>query len=82
MWLGGMVDLGLRVIGLGTITNSEKLSLGSRVESKLKNLILHSFPINEVWLSKRGGSILNLRIQESMLAREMGPTWVRIPESI
>ena len=39
----GIVDLGLRVIGLGTITNLGKLILGSRVsfdsrfESKLKN---------------------------------------------
>ena len=63
MWLGGMVDLDSRVIGSGTITNSEKLTLGSRVsfgsrvEFKSKNLISHSIPINEVWQSKRSGSI-------------------------
>jgi len=45
-----MVDLGSRMIGSGTITNSKKsilssrVGFGSRVESKSKNLISHFFP--------------------------------------
>ena len=63
MWLGGMVDLGSRVIGSGTITNSGKSSVGSRVsyglrvESKSKNWDSHSLPKNGMWLSKIGDLI-------------------------
>ena len=61
-WLSEMVDLGSRVIGSGTITNSEKstmsLTIGfsSRVKSKLKNLILHFFLLIKCEF-KRGGTI-------------------------
>ena len=71
MWFCGMNDLGSKIKSSGTNTNSGKstlgsrIGLGSRVESKSKNLILHSFPFNEMWLSKRGDSIsksMNTRI--------------------
>ena len=58
-----IVDLGLRMKGSWPNTNSEKLSLGLRVSfgsivgSKSKNLSSHSWSINEMWLSKIGGSI-------------------------
>ena len=63
MWFGGMVDLGSRVIGSGTITNSEKLSISSRggissiVEFKLNKWNSHSFLNNEMRLSKIGRSV-------------------------
>ena len=38
-------------------TMSSRVSFASRVESKSKNLISHSFPTNEIWLSKFGDSI-------------------------
>ena len=56
-------DLGFEMKSLGTNTNLGKSTLGSRVglglrvESKSKNLTSHSIPINEVWQSKRSGSI-------------------------
>ena len=62
----GMDDLGSWMIRMGTNTNSViwfKSSLGSRasfdlkVESKSRNWDIHSFPINGMWLSKKGGSI-------------------------
>ena len=55
--------LGLKNVGSGTNTNSEKstlgsrVSFGSRVESKSKNLYSHSFSINGMWLSKIADSI-------------------------
>ena len=58
-----MVDVGSRMIGSGTITNSRKLTLGSRVsfgsrvESKSKNWNSYSSPINGMCLSKFGDSI-------------------------
>jgi len=58
-----MDNLGSEMKSSGTNTNSGKSTLGSRVsfasrvESKSKNLISHSFPTNEIWLSKIGDSI-------------------------
>jgi len=58
-----MVYLGSRMICLGTNTNSEKSTLGSRVsfgariESNSKNWNSHSFSIKGMWLSKIGYSI-------------------------
>ena len=49
-----MDDLGFEMKSSGTNTNSgkstlgSKVGLGSRVESKSKNLISHSIPINEM----------------------------------
>ena len=62
IWLGGIVDLGSRMIGSGINTNSKKSTLDSRqfwfkVESKSKNWNSHSFSINGMWLSKFGDSI-------------------------
>jgi len=63
MWFYGMDNLGSEMKSLGTNTNSRKstlslrVSFGLRVESKSKNLISHSFFINEMWLSKIGDSI-------------------------
>ena len=63
MWFCGMGDLDFEMKSLETNTNSGKSTLGSkvgldsRVESKSKNLISHSIFINEMWLSKRSGSI-------------------------
>ena len=63
MRLGGMVDLGSRVIDSGTITNSKKSNVSSRVDigsivgSKSKKQNSYSFPINRMWLSKFGISI-------------------------
>ena len=63
MWFCGMDGFAYEMKRLGTNTNSGKLTLGSRVgfssrvESKSKNLISHSFFINETWLSKIGDSI-------------------------
>ena len=82
-----MVDLGSRVIGLKTITNSGKSTLGSRVNfgsranSKSNNLISYFFPSMKCDYLKEVIQFQNLWIQESMLPREMGLTWVRIPES-
>ena len=42
----------------GKSTLRSRVGFGSRVESKSKNLISHFFSINEMWLSKRGCSIL------------------------
>ena len=59
-----MDNLGSEMKSSGTNMNSRKSTLGSRVsfvsrvESKSKNLISRSFFINEMWLSKRGDSIL------------------------
>ena len=61
--LGGIIDLDSRVIGFVTNTNSEKLTLGSRVgfdsraKSKSNNWTSHSFPFNGMWLFKIGNSI-------------------------
>ena len=65
MWLGKIVDLGSRMKGSETNTNSRillKLSLasrvnfGSKVGPKSKNWNSHYFSINRIWLSKIGGS--------------------------
>ena len=53
MWFCGMDDLDFEMKSLGVNTNSRKstlgsrVGLGSRIESKSKNLILHSILINE-----------------------------------
>jgi len=63
MWLDGMVDLGSKVIGPESNTNSEKstfgskVGFGSRVESKSKNWNSHSFLIHGMLLSKFDDSI-------------------------
>ena len=61
-----MDDLGCGMDETGTNTDSGKclksslasrVGFDSRVESKSKNWISHSFLINEMWLSKIGGLI-------------------------
>ena len=87
MWLGRMVDLGSRMIGLGTITSlgnsnlDSRVDSASRVESKSKNWNSHSSPINGMWLSKVGDSISRFMGTEINVGSEIGPNWVRIPES-
>ena len=60
-----MDNLGFGMKGTGTNIDlgillkscfSSRVGFGSRVESKLKNWDLCSFPNNRIWLSKIGGS--------------------------
>ena len=86
MWFCGMDDLGFEMKSSGTNTNSKKstldlrVGLDSRVGSKSKNLISHFFPSTKCDYPKEVVQFQNLWIQESMLAREMGPNWVRVSE--
>ena len=88
MWLSRMVDLGSRMKGSGANTNSEKSSLalrvsfGSIVSFKIKNLNSHSFFINGMWVLKIDGSILSSIGRGINLAWELGSNWVKILKSV
>ena len=70
MWLGGMVDLCSRVRCFVTNTNSEKITLGSRVsfdsrvESKSNHWNSHSFFINGMFYTKLVIQYLYLCVRE------------------
>ena len=84
-WWNGC--LGLKKDRFRNHTNSGKSSLGlrvsfgSRVEFRSKNWNSYSFPIKWIWLSKIGDSISRFMGMGIEFSREIGPNWVRIPNS-